>query len=405
MTEAPAHFSEATAVSLLLLSVGAFSIPLLCRPLRLPAAVGEIVFGVLVGPYVLGWVEVSDFIRLLAELGFFLLMFIAGLELDFTEIEQGGIKPLLRSVMTTLAVLGASFGTALMMGHNWFVGMVLASISIGVPLVVLHETGLAKKRFGQDLLLMGSVGEFSLILLATVMSAHAATGMFGFEFFMEIVKLISVFAMAYLVLVVFRTLVWWKSDSFARMVTYHDPSEIGVRAGLALMFAFVAVAAFLHLEPILGAFIAGALFSFVFRAKGLLELKFMSIGNGFFVPFFFISVGLGFDLQAAREGDPLLLLELLAAMLLIRLFGFAITKPKEWNSQHVLAGALLYSAPLTLLVVIGNLGLTMKLIGSDFHSTIILLAVISSTLYPFLFKLVVKRSFSSPPTDGSPTGL
>lgn len=391
MTEDPAHFSQTTATSLLLMSGGAFAIPLLCRPLRLPAAVGEIIFGVLVGPYVLGWVELSDFIVLVSQLGFFLLMFIGGLELDFTEIEKSGVAALGRSLLTTVLVLALSFGTTKILGFSWFVGLVLSAISIGIPLVLLHETGLGRQRFGQDLLLTGSVGEFALILVATGISAHAATGEVGLEFGLELLKLLAVFGAAYAVLVVFRTLVWWKSESFARVVTYHDPSEIGVRAGLALMFAFVALSAFLHIEPILGAFIAGALFSFVFRAKGPLELKFMSIGNGFFVPFFFISVGLGFDLEAAMRGDFVLLLKLLISLAVIRVLAFAATAPRRWTRLHVLSGALLYSAPLTLLVVIANLGLTLKLIDSTFHSTIILLAVISSTLYPFLFKMVQRE--------------
>ncbi len=386
-----ALFSDATAISLLIMAVGAFAIPLLCRPLRLPAAVGEILFGVLVGPFVLGWVEVSDFIQLMAHLGFFLLMFIGGLELDFTQIEKGGLKALGRGLLTTAVTLVASFFIANWMGYSWFVGMVLGAISIGIPLVLLHETGLGRDPFGQYLLLVGSVGEFTVILMATAVSAYAVTQGFNLEFALEILKLSGVFGLAYAILVVFRSLVWWKSESFARVVTYHDPSEIGVRAGLALMFSFVAVAAFLKIDPILGAFLAGALFSFVFRAKGPLELKFMSIGNGFFVPFFFISVGLSFDLEAAKGGDFVLFIKLLLLLVVVRALAFAITKPKEQTWWHVLAGATLYSAPLTLLVVIANLGLNLKLVDASFHATVILLAVVSSTVYPFLFKIILKK--------------
>jgi Kef-type K+ transport system membrane component KefB len=390
-------FSESTALSLLVLALGAFAIPLLCRPLRLPAAVGEILFGILVGPFVLGWVEVSDFIRLLAQLGFFLLMFIGGLELDFTQIEKGGLKALGRALFCTALILAGSFLTATVLGYHWFVGMVLGAISIGIPLVLLHETGLGRQPFGQFLLLVGSVGEFAVILVATTISAYGASGGVNWELALELLKLSAVFVLAYVLLVVFRSLVWWKSESFARIVTYHDPSEIGVRAGLALMFVFVAVASILHIDPILGAFIAGALFSFVFRAKGPLEIKFMSIGNGFLVPFFFISVGLEFDLGAAREGDIGMLLQLLICLFLIRLTAFWISRPREQGFRKVLAASLLYSAPLTLLVVIANLGLHLQLVDATFHSTVILLAVMSSTLYPFLFKAVLKKIPSSDP--------
>ena len=76
---------------------------------------------------------------------------------------------------------------------------------------------------------------------------------------------------------------------------------------------------------------------------------------------------------------------------MVRFLAFAVTKPKEQSWWHVLAGATLYSAPLTLLVVIANLGLNLKLVDASFHATVILLAVVSSTVYPFLFKIILKK--------------
>lgn len=383
-------FSPTTAISLLLLSLGGFAIPLFCRPLKLPAAVGEILFGIVVGPYLLGWVDVSDFIRLLAQLGFFLLMFIAGLELDFTQIEKGGVRVLSRAMATTALIFGFSFAVVHLLGYNWFVSLVLGAISIGIPIVLLQETGMGKTVYGQNLLLVGSVGEFAAILMATALSAYSLAGGVNLMLGLELSKLIAVMLLAYVVLVVLRSLVWWKSESFARVVSSHDPAEIGVRAGLALMFIFVAITAELHIEPILGAFMAGALFSFVFRAKGALELKFMSIGNGFFVPFFFMSVGLELNLEAAKSGDFGMLIKLLIALFLVRFLAFCLTREKGVSLRQAAAGAFLLSAPLTLLVVVANLGLTLGLVQESFHATVILLALASATLYPFLFKWIVK---------------
>ncbi len=150
----------------------------------------------------------------------------------------------------------------------------------------------------------------------------------GRGFFLALLALAAVFVLAYLWLVVLRTLVWWRAESFARLMETHDSSEIGVRAGLALMFIFVAVATMLRLEPILGAFLAGALFSFSFRHKGPLEVKFTSLGNGFFL--------------------------------------FA------------------------------NLGLSMGEIDEGMHASIIMLAVVTSILFPFLFKAWMRHVELSP---------
>lgn len=383
-------FSMDTAKSLLVLAGGAFAVPLACRPIRLPASVGEILFGVVVGEAVLHLVHHSEFIHITAELGFFMLMFIAGLELDFRRLEAGGAKPLLQGLGVTLSVFGLAFAACYLLGFPIFMGLVAGAISIGIPLVLLQETGLARAPFGQNLMLVGSIGEFGSILLVTAVAAFHHAGGLNAVFVQEIVELMGVFFCAYIVLAVLRTLVWWRSESFSRVVESHDPSEIGVRFGLFLMFAFVAFATSLNIDPILGAFLAGALFSFVFRAKGPLELKFMSMGNGFFVPFFFISVGLNFDLHKAMQGDFWLLAQLAILIVLVRIAAFMIVPGGEEKSVLTsVGGGLLLSAPLTLLVVVANLGRELGMINDVEHPTIILLAVISATIYPFIFKLLV----------------
>lgn len=382
-------FDMRTAVSLVVLSLGAFSIPLMSRPVRLPAAVGEILFGVAVGPHALRLVVATEFTTLLAHLGFFLLMFVAGLELDFRRVETAGRAVLLRTGLTVLAILGAGGAASMMLGLPVFMGLVLSAISIGLPLVLLQETGLARHAFGQDVLLLGSLGELACILLATGVNAYARVGAFNREFLSELGQLGFVFALAYGILIVLRTAVWWKAESFARVVETHDPSEIGVRAGLALMFVFVAVTSALRIDPILGAFLAGALFSFVFRHKGPLEVKFLSLANGFFVPFFFITVGLEFNLPLAMKSQPLQFVHLLLALLLVRLLPMLLV----WGRPPAAAllGGVLLAAPLTLLVVLANLGLHLHALDAQLHATTLLLATVSAVLYPFLFKVAARR--------------
>ena len=81
------------AISLLIIALGAFLIPLLAGRIGIPAAVGEILFGLLFGPALVGWIEPSEFTTFLAEFGFAFLMFLVGLELDFARIERQGLGP------------------------------------------------------------------------------------------------------------------------------------------------------------------------------------------------------------------------------------------------------------------------------------------------------------------------
>lgn len=387
-----AGFTSETANSLAVMTGGALTVPLLAKRIRLPASVGEILFGVLVGHEVLNLVTPSEFVELTAELGFFLLMFIAGLELDFRKLEAGGRRPLIQGLGVTVMIFVLAFLAVLLLGLPLFNALVGGAISIGIPLVLLQETKLAKTQFGQNMMLVGSIGEFVSILLVTAVAAYDNAGQqFNMDFFTQLSELLLLFLAAYLILAVLRTAVWWRSESFSRVAESHDPSEIGVRGGLFLMFCFVAVAAKFEIDPILGAFLAGALFSFVFRGKGPLELKFMSVGNGFFVPLFFISVGLNFSIAKAKDGDIFLLLKLLLLMMAARVIAFAIVPRDGKTFINSVGSGLLLSAPLTLLVVVANLGLKLGSIDETAHATIILLAVLSSTLYPFVFKLLVPK--------------
>ena len=77
------------ATSLILIASAAFFLPLIAGRLRTPAVVLELLFGVLVGP-VAGWIEPSELLDLLGQLGLYLLMFLAGFEIDFRAIERQG---------------------------------------------------------------------------------------------------------------------------------------------------------------------------------------------------------------------------------------------------------------------------------------------------------------------------
>ena len=377
------------SASLVFTSLGAFALPLMCRPLRIPAAVGEILFGILVGPYLLHLVDVTRFISQLSELGMLLLMFTAGLEIDFRSLETAGRTPVVRAALRATGVFITALGLAWLFAWPPFLGLVVGVMSIGVLLGVLQELKIMKSQLGQDLLLMGSLGEFFSIVVATAVDANREANGLNWAFLLQFGQLGLVFALAWVVLLVLRLSVWWKAEAFARLVETHDSSEVGVRAGMALMFIFVAVASALHIEPILGAFMAGTLFAFVFRDRGALELKFLSLGNGFFVPVFFITVGLRFEVPALWNSDAQLFLQMLLAILITRLVPIFLLGGR---GREGWAGALLLSCPLTLMVVFADLGVRLDLIDLHFRSTIVLLAVTTSVIFPSIARALLGKS-------------
>lgn len=383
------------SITLLLISFGAFAVPLVSGRIGVPAAVGEIVFGILVGPHLLRLVAESPLFDFLAEFGFVFLMFLAGLELNFGKLERRGSSVIVTSSAVALAVFIFAFTIAFYRNWPLFLGVIPAAMSIGILIVALKETGIAQSDAGQTLILTGSAGEFLTILLVTFYNIFFRHG-FGLNFMGELLKLAGVFVVTYIVLKSLRLLVWWYPTSFERIVEVHDASEVGVRAGLALMIAFVAISALLGVEEILGAFLAGALFSFVFRERGILETKLAGIGQGFFIPIFFIHVGTSFDLAAVLSpGIGSLVLELLIASLAVKVVASLFLKFERLTLREAVSGALLLSAPLTILVAIATIGSDLGVIDEFTNAAIILVAVLSSVIFPTIFKLLARQNVST----------
>lgn len=379
------------ATSLLLFALGAFVVPLGAGPLGIPAAVGEILYGVIIGPHVGGLFHASGFSTALAELGFCFLMFLAGLELDFSHIARAGWRTIALCAVAALLVFAVSLLAAVGFGYPPFLLLAFGAMSMGILLATLTELGLTKTLAGQTIILVGSMGEFLTIVLLTGLGFYYRVG-FDLQLVVEMVRLAAIFAVAYLLLVALRMLIWWWPDRFARMVRSHDPAEVGVRAAMAVMLAFVALAALVGVEPILGAFVAGALFSFVFREKGILETKLASVGFGFFVPLFFVWVGTEFDVAVIqRPGTLAAFAQLFGISLLAKGLPALLLLGTGLRLRESLGAALLLAAPLTLLVAISRVGVNLKVIDEATGSALVLLAVGTGVLLPPAFRALVKQ--------------
>lgn len=394
------HFAVA-----LLVALGALVAPLVCRPLRIPAAVGEILVGVLLGPYALGVGASSVLLSHLALLGLLLLMFMVGLEIDFAAMRRAGARGMAVVVVAVALLLASAFAVVHLLGFPPFMGLVLAALSLGIPLMVLHESGLTSSALGQRVLLVGSFGEFTVLLLATLVQAAHTAGRLDLSLVLDFARILLLLALVGGVLWIFRTAFTRRPQWFARVLDLRDPSEMGVRAGLSVMFFMAALAETLGADAVLGAFAAGALFSFVFPHSEGMQAKFVGLANGFFVPLFFVNVGVTLDLPAAMQARPTLLLELTVLLVAIRLvactpFLLAGVPPRE-----VTATAVLLSAPLTLLVLLSGIGQSSGLLTSGMRATVVLLALLTAVMGPLVFRfLVPPGAHGEPPVSASGYG-
>ncbi len=372
------------AWSLLVVSVAVALLPGLSRIVRLPAIVLEILFGVLLGKSFLELQFTGDWLSFLAQLGFLLLMFQAGMEIDFSMMRKQTWGRWIFHLSFFLSTFLLALLASLALGQGIFLALVLSTTSLGLVVPTLKETGMSKTALGQSILIASTLADFLTLLGITFFVLWHEYGLdwrflgpiplfIGFGFLLRIGRLWA----------------WWHPDQAARILAKDDAQELGVRLSLALLFLFVALSELVGLEPVLGAFMGGAMLSVIFREKVHLENKLSGIGYGFLIPLFFIKVGMEFDLaNVLSPSQVLFTLKLIALAVLVKilpsLFFFVEGVPliKSLN-----VGVLL-SSRLSLIIVAASIGLETGFITSRFKDAIVLLAVFTCLVGPSVFKLL-----------------
>jgi Kef-type K+ transport system membrane component KefB len=375
--------SDQAALSLILIVSAAFLLPLLAGPLRVPAVVLEIVFGIVVGPW-LGVVEEAEFLNRLAELGFFLLMFLAGFEIDVRTFGRRGIGQLGTGLGVFALTLGGAWLAADILGHGAFMTFVLATTSVGLVVPTLRSTRRTATRLGQAVLVEALLADFLTLLGVTVFALVEEHGA-GFN----VLAIPGFFVVVGVSLVALRWVVWWRPEWFDQLFEIDHPEEIGTRASLALMLAFVGVSIVFGIEKILGAFLAGTVFALVFRNRGPLAQQRNGFSYGFLRPIFFINVGIRFDLDALREPGALTgLAALFGAAVLVKMIPALAYLLRRMSLRESLAAGTLLSARLSLIIAVAELGVRLDVIDRTLEASIIVLAAVTATLAPIVFRLL-----------------
>jgi Kef-type K+ transport system membrane component KefB len=369
---------------------GAAVVPFLARRLGMPSAVLEILYGVFLFNVVLH--SEPQWFLLLKELGFIYLMFIAGMELDLRELVKG------QRFCWYLLLPGLSFLAMPLlfarMGQSFYLGVVVSVFSAGIILPVLKESDLLQTRWGRDVIGIGLTGELLSITVLTGIDVYSAHGLTIMALAAGL-KLLLLLGLSALFLRLIYIIAWWNPGRVQRVMESKDPVEEGIRAVVAVAFAGALIAYGSGVEPILGSFMAGLIFSFVFKSKERFEEKINAVGFGFFTPFFFIGVGADLDLALFKSPGALLLSLMLTAMVFVgNLAPVVLSRPLKMTARESLAMALLLSAPLSLIVVAGAVGRKLGYLSPETGSALILTAILSGVLYPYLFRLTFKKTIA-----------
>ncbi|MDI3483324.1 MAG: hypothetical protein PWQ88_1195 [Candidatus Methanomethylophilaceae archaeon] len=395
---------------LLMIVLLAFIMPLILQGTKIPAVVGEIVAGLAVGfiffiitcitgDTLLGEYPSVDF---LAQIGFVFLMFLSGLELDFNQLENNGRNHYMKGLFCFAATLLIAY--VLLRGLNSmlsteldtvFLTIILSTTSLAVVLTVVREMKLSRHSLGQNIIINAVFADVGAMILLTIyaisVDIHSSD-----DLTLPLIAIgIFIFILVFFI-VVYRIgnwAMWYFPTTMRKFFRSDDPHELGVRASLAIIFTFVAVSSVIENEAltVLGAFLAGAAISMLFRDPQLLGQKLNGIGYGFLIPVFFISIGINFGFEEILNFQTLILLPFLILITTVaKILPFLLISDRE-NIKLNLSQGVLMTGGLTLIIAGAEIGLGLGVIDDSIYGVLILMAVILAMITPTLFRFMYER--------------
>ncbi|MCF6173864.1 MAG: cation:proton antiporter [Campylobacteraceae bacterium] len=358
--------------------------PFFSKYIHMPSLVIEIILGSIAAYF--GFLSDNHLFKLIAEVGFFYLMFMAGMEVDiriFTSKRTSFIK---EGILYLLLLYFFSFLGIYYFNLDKLLIILLPMLSVGLILTLYKEYGKEEKWLNLSMS-VGTMGELVSIILLTFSGAVLEFGV-GVQLYKAIAFLILFLGSIAVLFRVLKILFWWYPQLKTFLMPHVDKEEKDIRISMAIFFLLIAVMLFLHLEIAFGAFIAGIFINSFFEHKKELPQKLSSFGFGFLIPVFFIYIGSTFNLSALLSNDltlhALLITVLMASSRILASFVFI----KKLNFKEVILFGLSHSMPLTLLIAVATIAYTSKSINHFTYLSFVLASIIEVILVTIGIKLI-----------------
>jgi Kef-type K+ transport system membrane component KefB len=386
-------------------AMAAIAVALLPKRFVPPVVVLELVLGILIGPDVLKLAHSDEFIEFFSNLGLGMLFFFAGYEIDFERIRG---TPLRLGSWGWVISVGLAFGIGgILAGAGVIVsflytGAAMATTAIGTLIPILRDNGELKTRFGTYLLAAGGAGEFGPILLVTLFFSTESP-------LREGAILIAFVLLAIVIALLSVRLAFRGWPALER--TFEASSQLAVRVTVVLVFGLVLLASHLGLDVLLGGFVAGLIVRMALKGHELqiFESKLTAVGFGFFVPFFFVTSGIEFNLTALGSAEAIAKLAMFFVLFLIVRGAPAMLLYRRVLSARDRAALAFYSATeLPLVVAITTIAVEDGHMRSSTAAGLVGAAMLSTLVFPFVgaaLRSGAQEAEPEPPDEGpSPLG-
>ena len=350
--------------------------------LRQPAVVGEILAGVVIGPSVLGWVQPSDLLAVLAELGVIFLLFTVGLETKPQDIFRVGKKATLVAVLGVAFPFVAGFAIAELWGGSFvesmFIGAALVATSVGITARVLGSMGLLEKETARIILGAAVIDDILGLIILSVVSGIGTGGV-------SVTGIGKTAGLAIMFTVVVGLL---GSKVMTRLAPGIDRLRVNkpfFNIGIVLCFGLSVVSIYFGVAAIIGAFLAGMALAEATEDNHKVH-QLTSGVTEFLVPFFLVNIGMQLDLSVFRDSSVVVLAAVITIAAVITKFiggGLGAWGMTRREMAQVGVGMIPRGE---VGIVVAQIGLGMAVISQQFFASVLFMAVATTLIAPPLIK-------------------
>lgn len=366
---------------------------ILARKCKAPQVVGQIIAGLLIGPCLLGWVQQTEFITQMAEVGVILLMFTAGLDTDLKELIKTG--PIAFLIACAGVFVPLVLGTILYMAFYGFaprgdesfykavfIGTIMTATSVSITVASLQELGKIKTKVGTTIV--------SAAIIDDVIGIIVLTFVIGFKNPDSNPAMVIVKTIAFFIVAIIGGFIVYKTFYFLDE-RYPHTRRIPI-VSLAFCFALSYIAEkYFGIADITGAYVAGIVLCSLSDTE-YIERKMDVSSYMIFGPVFFASIGL----KTSFDGMNGKLFAFCIAFVIVALFSKIIgcglmSKVCKYNfSDSIKIGVGMMTRGEVALIV-AQKGLSVGLLTSDYFTAVILLILVSSISTPIILKYIFSK--------------
>ncbi len=376
--------SETELTSLLIIVGAAALAPLIAdlgRSLMVSVVVVELLLGIVIGPQVLDIAHMGPTIETLNVFGLAFLFFLAGNEVEIERVRGRPVELALVGWVVSFVValgLAAVLQISGLTVDTLYVATALAATSMGTLVPILGDADDLDTRFGAFVLAAASVGEVGPIIAVSVL--FTSGGRHGTAAILVAIFALTAVAVAFVGLK-------FRQERIQRVMkkTMFRSGQFALRTAIFVLVAMVYLADQFGLNIILGAFAAGVVIGLVGgpEEKEQLYVKLESIGFGLFVPIFFITTGITFDLDAVLSPSGLVRLPLfLALFLVVRGLPAFLFYRRDLASRDRPPFALLSATTLPLVVAITALAVQQGQMRTSTAAALVGAGMVSVLIFP-----------------------